>query len=64
MIKALIDIFSPKGEITGSGFAVNYLILRMIYFILTFTSTYILFNANQDIPFFEKIGRASCRERV
>lgn len=52
MIKALIDIFSPKGEITGSGFAVNYLILRMIYFILTFTSTYILFNANQDIPFF------------
>lgn len=53
MIKALIDIFSPKGEITGSGFAVNYLILRMIYFILTFTSTYILFNANQDIPFFE-----------
>ena len=24
----------------------------MIYFILTFTSTYILFNANQDIPFF------------
>lgn len=52
MIKALIDIFSPKGEITGIGFAVNYLILRMIYFILTFTSTYILFNANQDIPFF------------
>ncbi len=51
MIKALIDIFSPKGEITGSGFAVNYLILRMVYFILTFTSTYILFNANQDIPF-------------
>ena len=51
MLKALIDIFSPKGEITGSGFAVNYLILRMVYFILTFTATYILFNANQEIPF-------------
>ena len=52
MLKALIDIISPKGEISGSGFAINYLILRILYFILTYTSTYVLFNANQDIPFF------------
>lgn len=52
MIKALIDIISPKGEITGSGFAINYLILRIAYFILTLSSTYILFNTNQDIPIF------------
>lgn len=53
MIKAIIDIISPKGEISGSGFAINYLILRILYFILTYSSTYLLFSANQDIPFFK-----------
>lgn len=52
MIKAIIDIISPKGEISGSGFAVNYLILRILYFILTYISTFVLFSANQDIPAF------------
>ena len=50
MLKELINIFTPKGELAGIPFIVNYIILRLISLILNYLGLYISFNRLTDIP--------------
>ncbi len=50
MLKEIKSIFTPKGEIAGIPFIINYIILRLVGFILNYIGLYITFNQLTDIP--------------
>ena len=50
MLKNILNIFSPKGVITGIPFSINYIILRILGVFVNYTGLYISFNGLNNIP--------------
>ncbi|MBR2525099.1 hypothetical protein IKE67_01400, partial [bacterium] len=50
MLREIKNIFTPKGELAGIPFIINYIILRLISLILNYIGLYISFNKLTDIP--------------
>lgn len=56
MHKEILSIFSPKGEISGIPFFVNYIIIRLFATIINCIGLYISFNDLNTIPAFRILG--------
>ena len=56
MHKEMLSIFSPKGEISGIPFFVNYIIIRLFATIINCIGLYISFNDLNTIPAFRILG--------
>ncbi len=50
MLKGFIDFFTPKGELRGPSFLLNYIILRLLGAIVSYIGLYITFNKYNQIP--------------
>ena len=50
MKKSVLDIFTPKGELSGPVFLLNYIILKLLGAIISYIGLYITFSDYREIP--------------
>ncbi|MBR1681092.1 hypothetical protein IJ707_04805, partial [bacterium] len=56
MFKEILSIFTPKGELAGIPFFINYIILRIVGLIVNYLGLYISFNDLGNIPIFKALA--------